>query len=345
VDFGGWEMPVQYTGIIDEHNTVRSACGLFDVSHMGEVAVTGPNALGFLQMVVTNDVSRIKDGQAIYSPMCYASGTIVDDLIIYRKAADNFFIIVNASNTDKDFAWMHSHSQGFDGVTVENKSADYAQLAIQGPKAVDVLQGIADINLSAIGYFWFDEGKVCGIDSLIARTGYTGEDGFEICFAPQHAEKVWSALMDAGKPRGIKPIGLGARDTLRLEACYMLYGNDIDGRTTPLEATIGWTVKMAKGDFLGKSAMQSKPPAKKLVGFELLERAIARHGDKVLVGGKEAGIVTSGTFSPTLKKPLGMCYVPPVCAEGDEVQISIHDKLCRAKLTSTRFYKKPPINK
>ncbi|MFH1471234.1 MAG: glycine cleavage system aminomethyltransferase GcvT, partial [Candidatus Micrarchaeota archaeon] len=270
VPFAGWEMPVQYKGLIEEHLATRTACGLFDVSHMGEVFVTGQHAFDQVQNLITNDLNKIAPGKAIYSPMCLENGGIVDDLIAYQFSKEKFLIVVNASNVEKDFNWM---KKNLDGVEVVNRSDEYAQLAVQGPKAQAIMSGITGADLAKLGFFCFVETNVAGVDAIVSRTGYTGEDGFEIYFGRENGPAVWDAIMEAGKPHGLAPIGLGARDTLRLEAGLMLYGNDIDENTTPLEAPLKWTVSLEK-EFIGKKAILEKKPTKKLVGFELLERGV-----------------------------------------------------------------------
>ncbi|MEW6329046.1 MAG: glycine cleavage system aminomethyltransferase GcvT [Candidatus Micrarchaeota archaeon] len=336
VPFAGWEMPVQYKGIVEEHLATRSACGLFDVSHMGQVYVSGGGAFEQIQNLITNDLGKIWDGKALYSPMCYESGGIVDDLFVYRFSQDNYMIVVNASNTDKDYAWM---KEKLEGVEVENRSDEVAQLALQGPNAQKILAKITETDLNTMDRFCFAEIKVAGVYAVVSRTGYTGEDGFEIYLDNENAVHLWEALMDAGKEHGITPVGLGARDTLRLESGYMLYGNDIDENTTPLEAPLKWTVAFEK-EFIGKKALQEKPPTKKMVGFELTERAVPRHGNDVVVDGEKVGVVTSGTFSPTFRKPLGLCFVPPEHPKEKNIGIKIHEKVCDAAVTTTRFYKR-----
>ncbi len=336
VPFVGWEMPVQYKGLIEEHLATRTACGLFDVSHMGEVFVSGPGAWEQVQRLITNDLGKIGPGKAIYSPMCLPSGGIVDDLITYQFSKDKFLIVVNASNVEKDFNWM---KKNFDGVEVENKSDEYAQLAVQGPKALAVMSGITEAKLDGLAPFTFVESKVAGVDAIVSRTGYTGEDGFEIYFNAEKAEPVWNAIMKAGVPHGLMPVGLGARDTLRLESGLMLYGSDMDENTTPLEVPLKWTVSFEK-EFIGKKALLEKKTTKKLVGFELVERAVPRHGNEVYVDGKRVGVVTSGTFSPTLKKPIGMCFVPPDHPKEKRIGIRIHEKIVEANITTTRFYRR-----
>ncbi len=338
VDFGGWEMPVQYTSILEEHNAVRTGVGIFDVSHMGEVTAKGPNAMKFVQNLVTNDISKAVDGQCVYSPMCNEKAGIVDDLLVYRKAIDSFYIVVNASNTDKDYAWMQKNSLGAE---LQNISNETGEIALQGPKAQATLQKLTDFDLNSLKFFRFAEFSVAGIPVLVSRTGYTGEDGFEIYSAPSDTEKIWNALMAAGSDFGIKPCGLGARDTLRLEAGLMLYGNDITDDVTPYEAPLKWTVKPDKGDFIGKGPFLATPPRRKLVGFELLERGIPRHGSEVYVNGQKFDLVSSGTFSPTLKKPIGFCFVPFDMPEGSGIGIKIRDRLYPAKTCSYRFYKHP----
>lgn len=338
VDFGGWDMPVQYEGIVAEHLAVRSDCGLFDVSHMGEVIVEGDKAFEFVQNLITNDVSKLVDGQCLYSPMLYDDAGVVDDLLVYKFNDKRFMIVVNASNVEKDFAWMKEQSLG---ASLRNESDSTAELALQGPKAQSVLQKLTETNLSEIKFFHFREISVAGVSCIVSRTGYTGEDGFEIYFPSSEAVKMWNFIFESGREFGLKPIGLGARDTLRLEAGLMLYGNDIDARVTPFEAPLKWTVKLEKGNFIGKKALEEKEASRKrkLVGFELVERGVPRHGSEVFVGGARFDVVSSGTFSPTLKKPIGFCFVPKDLPLGAEVEIEIHGKLVKARTCSHRFYK------
>ncbi len=336
VEFGGWEMPVQYSGILDEHNTIRKAVGLFDVSHMGEVYATGPNAKKFVNNLITNDVDKLVEGQILYSPMCYEHGGIVDDLLVYKFNEQKFLIVINASNVDKDFNWMKEHTMGAE---VANHSPDVAEVALQGPLAQKTLQKLTNFDLNNLKYFYFTEFEIVGVHCLISRTGYTGEDGFEIYFDNANAEKIWHALMQAGAEFGIKPCGLGCRDSLRLEAGLMLYGNDITQDVTPLEAPLKWTVKLEKEDFIGKKALLEREIKRKLVGFELLERAVPRHGNEVYINGQKFDYVTSGIFSPTLQKPLGFVFVPVDLPNGSEVEIKIRDRLIKAKTCSYRFYK------
>jgi aminomethyltransferase len=339
VDFGGWELPVQFSGILEEHEAVRTDVGVFDVSHMGEITVRGPQALDLLQRSTCNDVAKLVDGRAHYTGLLYPNGGFVDDILIYQIAPNDFFIVVNASNSDKGFAWLQQAAQGMD-VEVRNRSADYAQLALQGPNAERVLQTMTSIPLGDIKYYHFDRGDVDGAAAIVSRTGYTGEDGFEIYVTPEHAPRILQKLVDAG----VKPCGLGARDTLRLEAKMALYGNDIDDTTTPIEADLAWIVKLDKGDFTGRNVLareKQEGPRRKLVGFEMVDRGIARHGYPVVDGGEEIGVVTSGTHSPTLKKSIGLAYLPlDKSAQGTELMILIRGKETRARVVPTPFYKR-----
>ncbi len=339
VDFGGWELPVQFSGILDEHEAVRTKVGIFDVSHMGEVTVRGKQALELLQRTTCNDVSKLEDGRAQYNGLLYPTGGFVDDILIYRMAADDYFVVVNASNTDKDYEWLRDAAKGFD-VDVQNVSADYAQLAIQGPEAERVLQGMTETNLANIKYYRFDRGTVDGANAIISRTGYTGEDGFEIYVSPDDAPRLMKKLVESG----VKPCGLGARDTLRLEAKMALYGNDIDDTTTPLQADLAWIVKLEKGDFAGRDVLQrekAEGPPRKLVGFEMVDKAIARHGMEVVDGSNTIGVVTSGTHSPTLKKAIGLAYLPlDKSGQGNEFTVLVRGKEARARVVPTPFYKR-----
>ncbi|MCX6695684.1 MAG: glycine cleavage system aminomethyltransferase GcvT, partial [Candidatus Altiarchaeota archaeon] len=343
IDFGGWLMPVQYSGVIEEHECVRNRAGLFDVSHMGEFLVSGPKSAEFLNTLVTNDVSKMADGQCLYTPMCYENGTIVDDLIIYKHNSQSYMLVVNASNISKDYEWAGKSVK--DGVKLSNVSDKTAEIAIQGPLAEKILQKLSDSKLSDLQYMHFkDNVKVSGVKALVSRTGYTGEDGFEAYVDYKDAVKVWNALMDAGKEHGIMPAGLGARDTLRLEAALMLYGNDIDDTTTPFEAKIGWTVKLDKGDFTGRTVLAEQKDSgvkKKLVGFEMVEKGIPRHGYEINVGSRKVGYVTSGTFSPTLKKSIGLGYVETEYSkEGTMLSVMIRGSQVAAKVVPTPFYKR-----
>ena len=339
VDFGGWDLPVQFSGILEEHEAVRKDVGIFDVSHMGEVTVRGPQALDLLQRATCNDVSKLKDGQAHYNGLLYPNGTFVDDILIYQIGSNDYFVVVNASNTDKDFEWLQQSSSGLD-VEVQNVSADYAQLAIQGPNAERLLQQFTDVALADIKYYRFTQGKVDGARAIVSRTGYTGEDGFEVYVAPDEAPGLMRKLVEAGA----KPCGLGARDTLRLEAKMALYGNDIDDTTTPIQADLGWIVKLEKGDFAGREVLQrekAEGPPRKLVGFEMIDRGIGRHGYPIVDGKEEIGVVTSGTHSPTLKKAIGLAYLPlDKSAQGSEFSVLIRGKETRARVVPTPFYKR-----
>jgi aminomethyltransferase len=343
IDFGGWEMPVQYAGVIEEHNMVRTKAGLFDVSHMGEVNVKGKDALAYVQHLITNDLTRIQDGQILYSPMCYPNGGIVDDLLVYRYGLEHFYIVVNASNTDKDFAWMQEQATGFD-IQLENISSQVAQLALQGPLAERILQRLTEVNLAEIKYYWFKEGEINGIPCLISRTGYTGEDGFEIYCAPEKASGLWLKLLEEGSPEGIQPIGLGARDTLRFEACLPLYGNELGPDISPLEAGLSIFVKLEKEDFIGREALleqKAKGIPRKLVGLEMIERGIARSHYPLQKSGEEVGFVTSGSFSPTLNKNIALGLIRSELAQmGETLEVMIRGKAVKAQIIPTPFYKR-----
>jgi aminomethyltransferase len=341
VDFGGWMMPVQYSGVIEEHNAVRGAAGIFDVSHMGEFEVEGPQAEESINKLVANDVGRIQDGQCQYTAMCYENGTIVDDLIIYRHDPKKYTLVVNAGNIAKDWEWVNRNK--LDGVELRNASDATAEVALQGPKAEAILQKVTDAGLKAVRKFRFTRAKVAGVDAMVSRTGYTGEDGFEVYVAAAQAAKVWDALLAAGKGV-LLPAGLGARDTLRLEAAMMLYGNDIDDTTTPLEAGLGWTVKLDKRGFIGRSALakqENEGLKRRLVGFRMTDAGIARHGYEARIAGSKVGHVTSGTFSPTLKAAIGLAYLPLEHASpGCEFDVQIRGKPCKAKVVETPFIRK-----
>jgi len=342
VDFGGWDMPVQYSGIIDEHNAVRNAAGIFDVSHMGEIEIRGPEAAKLTDFVTTNAVSKLKIGQAHYSGLLYEHGGFVDDILVHKVADDHYFLCVNASNQDKDYE--HIRAQNHFDAEVENAGPRYAQLAIQGPKARAALQKLTPVDLAAIKYYWFTDGEVCGLPARIAHTGYTGEDGFEIYVSPSEACRVWQQVLDAGAEFGIRPAGLGARNTLRLEAKMALYGHEIDASISPLEADLAWIVKFDKGDFIGRNALLKQKEAgiqRKLVGFEMRGRGIGRDGYEVFLDGAAAGWVTSGSPSPTLNKNIGLCYLPTEHAEpGKTIQIMIRNQPVDAVTVETPFYKR-----
>jgi len=345
VDFGGWDMPVQYSGILDEHHAVRKAAGLFDVSHMGEIEVRGREALQLVDYVSTNHAAKLKPGQAHYSALLYEHGGFVDDILVHKIDDRHFFLCVNASNQDKDFEHIREHNR-FDA-EVDFASPRYAQLAIQGPKALGVLQQLTPVDLSAIRYYWFTDGEVSGTPARIARTGYTGEDGFEIYVSPDQAARLWQEILAAGQPVGIKACGLGARNTLRLEAKMALYGHEITASINPWEADLGWIVKMDKGDFVGRAALEKLKTAgrtRKLVGFEMTGRGIGRDGYEVFLDGKPAGWVTSGGPSPTLCKNIGLCYLPVDQAHQDvPIQVMIRDSPVDAVTVPSPFYKRPKL--
>lgn len=342
VDFGGWEMPVEYSGILNEHLKVRTAAGLFDVSHMGEIDIRGREALALIQQITSNDASKLVDGQIQYSGLTTYKGTFVDDLLVHRMGPEHYFLCVNASNTDKDYDWIVKNNR-FDA-EVRNVSARYSQLAIQGPHAHAILQRLTTADLNAIKYYWFTTGRVDGVEAIISRTGYTGEDGYEIYFDPAESEHLWSRLMDVGAKEGITPTGLGARNTLRLEAKMALYGHEIDDTTTVLEADLGWICKLQKGDFNGREALlkqQQEGIKRILVGFEMTEAGIARDHYPVSIDGKTVGHVTSGSPAPFLKKNIGLAYVPVThSAIGAEIQIQIRQRAASARIVATPFYKR-----
>jgi aminomethyltransferase len=339
IDFAGFEMPVRYTGDVREHRCVRTAVGLFDITHMGEFDVRGPGASEFLDRALTNDVAGMAVGQALYSPMCRPDGGIVDDLLVYRLP-DRHLVVVNASNKDKDLAWLRERRPA--DVELADVSDDTALLAVQGPRAAEVLRGHVPDAALALGYYRVTTGRLFGADAVIARTGYTGEDGFELYFHPRDAAAVWEGLVEAGRPHGLEPVGLGARDTLRLEMGYMLYGNDIDDTTTPLEAGLGWTVKLKKGDFSGRAALarqKEQGVARRLVGLELGGRRVPRHGMTIEQGGRPVGRVTSGTFSPSLQRPIAMGYVEAaLAAVGTTLDVVAGEARLPVTVVKTPFY-------
>jgi aminomethyltransferase len=342
LNFHGWEMPLHYSsGIINEHLNTRTNVSLFDVSHMGRFEVKGTDAYDCLQTLVTNDLSKLDNNMALYSPICYDNGGIIDDLIIYMIKREKFLIVVNASNREKDLEWIIKHLKST--TIVEDITDKIALLALQGPLAQNILEkaAIADLNLNQLKPFNFIITNIFGIECIISRTGYTGEDGFELFFDSSKIE-IWNKLIQLGSTYNIKPAGLAARDTLRLEAGLMLYGNDMDENTTPLEVPLKWTVKFEKkNEFIGKKALITQQLKRKLVGFEVLEKRVARHGNEVLINNKKIGFVTSGTFSPTLKKSIGFCFVPMYVNPNELIEINIGGKLYKAKvLSSTRFYKR-----
>jgi aminomethyltransferase len=345
VPFGGWDMPVQYSGIIEEHRAVRTRAGLFDVSHMGEAELTGPGAIPLVQHLVTNDLGRIAIGQAMYTPMCTPEGGIIDDLLVYRLGDARLMLVVNAANTDADLAWIRSHL-GPDAA-LRDVSAETALLALQGPRAPAILARLTREPVDLIKYYWCREGvEVAGRRAIVSRTGYTGEDGFELYVAAEDAPRLWEALLDAGGAEGLVPAGLGARDTLRLEAGLLLHGNDMDRTTTPMEVGLGWTVKLQKGDFVGAGVLarqKAEGTARRLAGFVLGDRAIARHGFPILFDdGGHAGHVTSGTFGPTVEKSIGLGFVPPAhAAPGSRLAVEIRARAVPAAVVRTPFYTRP----
>jgi aminomethyltransferase len=343
VEFGGWEMPIEYSGIIQEHLAVRRAAGLFDVSHMGEIEVRGPCALSLLQHVTSNDASRLRDYQAQYSALMHPKGSAVDDCLVHRLAEEHYFLCVNAANTDRDFEWIIQHNPV--GAEVRNVSGEYSQLALQGPRALEIISKVADASVAGLRYYWFCRARCAGVEGLLARTGYTGEDGFEFYFPPAESEKVWNTLIEAGRPEGLVAAGLGARNTLRLEAGYPLYGHELDEETTLLEANLGWIAKLEKGEFIGRDVLlkqRAQGLRKKLVGFEMTSPGIARDGYNVYVEGKRTGGVTSGSYAPFLKKNIGMAYISPSLAEvGREIQVEIRGKRAGARIVPLPFYRRP----
>ena len=342
VDFGGWDMPVQYSGVMDEHHSVRRAAGLFDVSHMGEIEIRGAEAFDLVDYATTNAPARLKMGQAQYSGLLYEHGGFVDDILVHKVAGDHYFLCVNASNQEKDYEHIRSINRW--QAEVEFASPRYAQIAVQGPCALETLQHLTPVALAPIRYYHFTDGEVSGAAARIARTGYTGEDGFEIYVAPDQAPRIWAALLDAGAGSGIKPCGLGARNTLRLEAKMALYGHEIDASITPLEAGLAWIVKFDKGDFLGRSALvkqQEAGPRRKLIGFQMTGRGIGRDGYEVRIDGAPAGWVTSGGPSPTLNRNIGLCYLPVEQAQiGKTIQVVVRNQPVEAVTVPTPFYKR-----
>ncbi len=345
VEFCGWDLPIQYSGVNTEHMAVRTTGGLFDVSHMGEIWFHGREALQAVQYLVSNDASKLQPGKIQYAGLLTENGCFVDDLLIYMIKENDYLLVVNAANIDKDFQWMKKHTAHFD-VRIENRSEEYSQIAVQGPVAEKLVQEFTDIDLTPMGYYHFAQGRVQGMDAIVSRTGYTGEDGFEIYFRSDaaSASKLFLALAEKGEKYDALPAGLGARDTLRLEAKMALYGNDIDDQHTVLEADLGWILKLNKEPFIGRDVLakqKAEGVRRILVGFELVDKGVARHGYRVLVQGKEFDAVTSGTFVPFLKKSIGMTYLPVEHSAIDsEFQIDIRGKLVTAKVVKTPFYKR-----
>ncbi|OFZ85214.1 MAG: glycine cleavage system protein T [Bdellovibrionales bacterium RIFOXYD1_FULL_44_7] len=352
VDFGGWELPVQYSGVMDEHLACRASAGLFDVSHMGEVHVEGQDAESFLNYLVTNNVAKLNIEQALYTPMCNREGGIVDDLLIYRRSKDRFLLVINASNTEKDYKWIQSvaadYKKQHPDLRISNESANYSQIAIQGRKSAEILQKLTETPLNKINYYWFKEGKVLGnIPAVLAQTGYTGEYGFEVYVPWDRGPEVWRALMKEGAALGLKPCGLGARDTLRFEMRFPLYGHELSDTTNPLEAGIGWTVKLSKGDFIGRSPtsiLKEKGIPRDLVGLKMIGRGIPRPGYGVFTedGAKKLGEITSGTQSPSLGLPLGIALIASSnAAIGAKISVDIRGVKVPAEIIPTPFYKRP----
>ncbi len=339
IDFAGWEMPVQYQGALDEHHSVRKAVGVFDVSHMGRFELIGPDALSFVQHLTCNDVSRLSDSQAQYSALLTPEGTFIDDVVVYRFHARKFLICVNAATTAKDRTWLEDHEIGdFDFV---DRSSELAQLAVQGPRAIEVLQKLTAVDLSAVKFYWFTEGEIAGVKAILSRTGYTGEPGYELYVPAQAAEKVWAAVFDAGETAGISPAGLACRNSLRLEMRFPLYGNDIDETTTPYEAGLGWIVKLGTG-FVGEPVLRrqkSEGVSRRLVGFRMEEPGIARDGFPIYLEGEMVAHATSAGFSPSLGKSIGLAYLPADRSRPDtEIEVEIRGRRRKAKVVETPFY-------
>ena len=343
VEFAGWEMPVQYANIIEEHHSVRNAAGLFDVSHMGEIMVTGPEAERFLDYLVTNNVKKMNNNQVMYSLMCYQHGGVVDDLLVYKYHSEKYMLVVNASNVEKDFSWIQEHGQNF-AVELINESDEIAQLALQGPLAQEILQKLTGFDLSTIKFFYFAETEMDGKNAIVSRTGYTGEDGFEIYLNGEDAALLWDVILETGKELGAKPIGLGARDTLRFEAVLPLYGHEISGEITPLEAGLNFFVKLDKEDFIGKDALvkqKAEGLKRKLVGFEMIDRGVPRAHYEITKDGENIGFVTTGSYSPTLDKNIGLALVNSEHSElGTEFAVMRSGKALKAKVIPLPFYKK-----
>ena len=344
VDFGGWDMPVQYqAGVIEEHMATRTRAGLFDVSHMGEIWVEGEDSIPFINRLTTNDVTKLVDGQAHYSALTNERGGVVDDLLVYRFDQNKLLLVVNAGTTDKDWDWITANKEDED-VSLRNASPDYCQIAVQGPDAVDILKTLTDTDLDGIKYYHFTTGQVDGVESIISRTGYTGEDGFEVYADAKAAEQLWDRLLEAGRSSSILPCGLAARNTLRLESAMSLYGHELSDDITPLEANLGWITKLQKGDFIGSDALKQKKESgltRRIVGFEMTQPGIARDGYDVYIDDKRVGYVTSGSPAPFLKKNIGLAFLPVEFAnEGQEIRIDVRGKHLTAKVVPTPFYKR-----
>jgi aminomethyltransferase len=347
VPFGGWDMPVEYSGIVAEHMAVRERAGLFDVSHMGQIEIAGKDALAAVHRFSSNDAGKLSVLQAHYSGLMSGQGTFVDDLLVYRLGPAHFLLVVNASHIAEDYAYIAERIKPAGDAVAVDSSSRYALLAIQGPKALETLQPLTGVDLASIKYYWFAHGEVAGVRATVSRTGYTGEDGFEVFVPPQSADKVWQSILESGKPFDVIPCGLGARDTLRLEAAMRLHGNDIDGTTTPVEADLNWIVGWKRADFdalAGAEVLKvqkAQGASRKLIGFEMLDRGIARHGYDAYVGGEKAGIVTSGTQTPYLKKAIGMAYLPIAHTQpGTEFEVDVRGRRTRARVVPMPFYKR-----
>jgi aminomethyltransferase len=349
VDFAGWEMPVQYVGVIEEHRAVRKAAGLFDVSHMGQVVVRGSGATAFVQHLTPNDVTRLVPGRAHYSGLLTPQGTYIDDILVYRLGAEELLLVVNAGCADKDWAWIRTQAQDFPDIELEDVSERYALIALQGPRAVEILSALTSTDVSTVRYYSFVQGLVHvqgrKAEALLSRTGYTGEDGFELYVAPEDAPDVWRALLAQGESVGLMPAGLGARNTLRLEAGMALYGHELDEGTTPWEAGLSWVVKLDQGDFIGREALvaQKERGAERiLTGFEVLDRGIAREGHEIFLGNEKVGVVTSGTWSPTFEKALGMAFLAPSAAEpGTDLEVKVRGRSLKIQVREIPFYRRP----
>jgi glycine cleavage system T protein (aminomethyltransferase) len=345
VPFAGWDMPVEYSGIVQEHLAVRTRAGLFDVSHMGEIEIAGRDALAAVQRISSNDAAKLAVGQAQYSGLLTPDGTFVDDLLVYRLAPAHFLLVVNAGNISKDYDWIAEQIKPAGDAVAVDASSRYALVALQGPAALAVLQPLTGLELASLKYYWFGHGEVASVRATISRTGYTGEDGFEVFVPPQSADRVWQAILESGRSADVIPCGLGARDTLRLEASMRLHGNDIDETTTALEADLGWIVGWKKDDFIGAARLRDQKAngvQRKIAGFEMVDRGIARHGYNACIGDRNVGVVTSGTQTPFLKKAIGMAYLPvESTAPGTEFDVDIRGRRTRARVVPMPFYKRP----
>ena len=341
VEFAGWSLPVQYSGALEEHLTVRRSVGVFDVSHMGQIELRGRDALAMAQRVTCNDVTRLSDGQAQYSAFLTPKGTFIDDIVVYRFHSERIFICVNAATTEKDYAWLLENRSG--NVEVLNRSAEFAQIAVQGPRSIEILQTLTETDLESIRFYWFSEGEIAGVPTILSRTGYTGEPGYELYVDPEHAPKVWHEVIAAGEKVGILPAGLAARNTLRLEMKYPLYGNDIDDEHTPLEAGLGWIVRLGT-DFIGEDVLAAQKRdgvSRRLVGLELVDPGVVRDSFPVLIDGQEVGRVTSGGYAASLSKSIGLAYLPATkAAPGQLLQIDVRGKMKRAQVVETPFYRR-----